>query len=98
MQPTSASWGVRVGKITKPKRGERERTALSRIRNGRREMRCWSQTVNLNGKLKIDRQLDDFLLNRPHHQLCLVVNAQFAHQIELVRVHGFHTQSQHARH
>ncbi len=31
--------------------------------------------------------LHKFFLDRPHHQLCLVVNPQLSHEIELMSIH-----------
>ena len=53
-----------------------------------------SRTLFSPNRLIIRRKLHNFFLNRPHHQLRLVVNSQLAHQIKLVRIHGFYTQPQ----
>jgi hypothetical protein len=39
-------------------------------------------------RLEVGRNLDHSLLNRPHHQLSFIVDAELAHQIELMCVHG----------
>src|SRR6185369_3541134 len=48
-------------------------------------------------RLLIDRDLDDLLLNGVRHQLCLVVNVEFAHEVELMRFDGLHAQAQQHR-
>src|SRR6266404_8240241 len=44
-------------------------------------------------ELAVHRDLDDLLLDRVRHQLCLVMDVQFAHQVEFVRFHGLDAQA-----
>ena len=41
-----------------------------------------------------DRNLDNLLLNRILHELCLVVDVELTHQVELVSLNGFYAQVQ----
>src|SRR5229473_8658108 len=43
---------------------------------------------NHHSKLEVRRNFYHSLLDRPHHELSLVVNSQLAHEIELVGVNG----------
>src|SRR5215471_12743014 len=47
--------------------------------------------------LLVNRDFDDFLLNRVCDELRLVVNVKLSHQIELVRLNRFHAQAQNDR-
>ncbi len=52
---------------------------IAQFPGGRRNDRC---------QLEVRRNFHDSLLDRPHHELSLVVNPQLAHEVELVGVNG----------
>src|SRR5262245_26443720 len=67
-----------------PDRSPREQAKVPRSDSDRGQGRT--------GRLNQVRDLDDLFLDRVLDQLRLIVNVQLAHQVELVRLDGFHTE------